>query len=178
MVRNCLLSFTTPSLTPSTCSRNFLISPHSNPTDPVSGEALATAYHALLLSVLKTWQPEHSLTSQVLVAFIQSVLFALPSSSSARVGQLAQNASFGEVLVDVIWSTDAQLDEFLADAKAALSGSDQTPGGQQMKDTPKKDTTDGVGRVARLKQFAEQDKDTLSELVKRLLVSASERYTS
>ena len=118
------------------------------------------------MSVLKTWQSKHSLTSQALVAFVQSVLSALPSSSSARVGPLLQNTAFGEILVDVIWSTDAQLDEFLADAKAALSGSEQTSGGQN-------DNSDSVGKAARLRQFVEQDKDILSELVKRFLVSTS-----
>lgn len=81
-------------------------------------------------------------------------------------GPLLQNAAFGEMLVDVMWSTDAQLDEFLADAKAALSGSEQISGGQ-------KDNSDSVGKAARLRQFVEQDKDTLSELVKRFLVSTS-----
>jgi hypothetical protein len=94
------------------------------------------------------------------------------------VGQIVRNAAFGEIFVDVIWSTDAQLDEFLADAKAALSGSEQTSGGQQTKDTPKKDVTDGVGKAARLRQSVEQDKDTLSELVKRFLVSISAPHAS
>ncbi|KAG0699864.1 transcription factor/nuclear export subunit protein 2-domain-containing protein [Suillus ampliporus] len=149
--------------------RNFLISPHSNPSDPICAEALTTAYHALLLSVLTTWQPKHSLNAQALIAFIQSVLVALPSSSSARAGPPVQNVVFGEILVDVLWSLDAQLDEFLADAKSALLGSEQASGGQQVKDSPKKDTTDGAGKAARLRQFVEQDKDTLSELVRRLL---------
>ncbi|KAG2148090.1 transcription factor/nuclear export subunit protein 2-domain-containing protein [Suillus clintonianus] len=149
--------------------RNFLISPHSNPSDPICAEALTTAYHALLLSALTTWQPKHSLNAQALVAFIQSVLLALPSSSSARAGPPVHNAVFGEILVDVLWSTDAQLDEFLADAKSALVGSEQASGGYQVKDTTKKDTTDGAVKASRLRYLVEQDKDTLSELVKRLL---------
>ncbi|KAG1874783.1 transcription factor/nuclear export subunit protein 2-domain-containing protein [Suillus subalutaceus] len=150
--------------------RNFLISPHSNPSDLICAEALTTAYHALLLSVLTTWQPkQNALNAQAFVAFIQSVLLALPSSSCARAGPPVQNIVFGEILVDVLWATDAQLDEFLADAKSALVGSEQACGGQQVKDTPKKDTTDGAGKAALLKHFVEQDKETLSELVKRLL---------
>ncbi|KAG1756059.1 transcription factor/nuclear export subunit protein 2-domain-containing protein [Suillus lakei] len=150
--------------------RNFLISPHSNPSDPICAEALTTAYHALLLSVLTTWQPkQNSLNAQALVAFIQSVLLALPSSSAARAGPPVQNVIFGEILVDVLWSTDAQLDEFLADAKSALVGSEQVSGDQQVKDAPKKDITDSAGKAARLRHFVEQDKETLSELVKRLL---------
>ena len=86
-------------------------------------------------------------------------------------GHAVHNAAFGEILVDVIWSADAQLDEFLADAKAGLSGSEQPSGGQQAKDSEQKDTIDCAGKAARLRQFAEQDKDALSELVKRLLVS-------
>lgn len=160
-------------------SRNFLISPHSNPSDHICAEALTTAYHALLLSVLTTWQPkQNALNAQGLVAFIQSVLLALPSSSSARAGPPVQNIVFGEILVDVLWSTDAQLDEFLADAKSALVSSEQAPGGQQVKDTPKKDTTDSAEHAARLRHFVEQDKETLSELVKRLLVSTSTRFYS
>ncbi|KAG2043203.1 transcription factor/nuclear export subunit protein 2-domain-containing protein [Suillus americanus] len=150
--------------------RNFLISPHSNSSDPICAEALTTAYHALLLSVLTTWQPkQNALNAQAFVAFIQSVLLALPSSSSARAGPPVQNIVFGEILVDVLWATDAQLDEFLADAKSALVGSEQASGSQQVKDTLKKDTTDGAGKAALLKHFVEQDKETLSELVKRLL---------
>ncbi|KAG2361997.1 transcription factor/nuclear export subunit protein 2-domain-containing protein [Suillus spraguei] len=138
--------------------RNFLIPPHSNPSDPICAEALTTAYHALLLSVLTTWQPkQNALNAQALVAFIQSVLLALPSSSSAR-------ADF----VDVLWSADAQLDEFLADAKSALVGSEQASGGQQVKGTPK-DIMDGTEVAVRLRHSVEQDKETLSELVKRLL---------
>jgi THO complex subunit 2 len=115
------------------------------------------------------------LNAQALVAFIQSVLLALPSSS-ARVGPPVQNIVFGEILVDVLWSTDAQLDEFLADAKSALVGSEQASGGQQVKDAPKKDITDGAGKAAQLRHFVEQDKETLSELVKRLLVSISTQF--
>ncbi|KAG1857214.1 transcription factor/nuclear export subunit protein 2-domain-containing protein [Suillus tomentosus] len=150
--------------------RNFLISPHSNPSDPICAEALTTAYHALLLSVLTTWQPKQSpLNAQGLVAFIQSVLLALPSSSSARAGPPVQSIVFGEILVDVLWSTDAQLDEFLSDAKSTLVNSEQASGGQQVKDSPNKDTTDVAENAAQLRHSVEQDKETLSELVKRLL---------
>jgi THO complex subunit 2 len=92
------------------------------------------------------------------------------------VGPPVQNIVFGEILVDVLWSTDAQLDEFLADAKSALVGSEQASGGQQVKDAPKKDITDGAGKAAQLRHFVEQDKETLSELVKRLLVSTSTQF--
>lgn len=80
--------------------------------------------------------------------------------------------------MDVLWSTDAQLDEFLSDAKSTLVNSEQASGGQQVKDTPNKDTTDVAENAAQLRHSVEQDKETLSELVKRLLVSTSTQFYS
>ena len=142
-------------------SRNFLIAPHWNPTEPNDATTLNAAYQKLLFSTLKTWSPKPFLTPHALVNFIQSVLLSLPSSSAQR-GRSANNTVYGELLVDIIWSTDAHLDELLADSKAILAASDQEPASQEPK---------GAAKATQAKQAAEYDKELLVSLVRRLLVS-------
>lgn len=96
-------------------SRNIFIAPHCNLSDPKSIDVLTTACHTLLSSTLKTWSLKESVTTDEFVAFLQSVLEGLPSSSSSN--SSANAALFGDILVDVIWSIDAELDEVLFDAK-------------------------------------------------------------
>lgn len=100
-------------------SRNTLIAPHCNPSDPECVDVLTTAYHTILSSSLKTWSPKESITADDFLVFLQSVLEGLPSSSSSNSTTNEANASvFGDIVVDVIWSIDAELDEILSDAKA------------------------------------------------------------
>lgn len=108
-------------------SRNILIAPHCNPSDPNCIDVLNTAYNTLLSSTLKTWSPTHTLSPVAFVAFVQSVLEGLPSSSSASSSSLHITA-FGEILADLIWSVDAELEEIVAEAKIALANSDDQSG--------------------------------------------------
>lgn len=142
------------------CSRNFLLPAHQNPTDPTSIETLTTAYHTLLFSALRTWASSSLLTPQSFVDFVQSVLVSLPSSS-VQSRPIRSDTFFGELLVDIVWSLDAQLDELVTDAKAIIAAAEQT--------TEASDLRKATG----IKQTAEKDKEFLVEVVKRLLVSAS-----
>ena len=101
-----------------THSRNILISPHCNPSDSNCADVLTTAYHTLLCCALSTWSPKDTLTADTFLAFVQSVLDGLPSSSSASASNSCNAALFGEIVVDMVWSIDAELDEILADTKA------------------------------------------------------------
>jgi len=101
-----------------THSRNILISPHCNPSDPNCADVLTTAYHTLLCCALSTWSPKDTLTADTFLAFVQSVLDGLPSSSSTSASNSCNAALFGEIVVDMVWSIDAELDEILADTKA------------------------------------------------------------
>ena len=145
------------------CSRNILISPHCNSLDSSCMDVLTTTYHTLLCSVLDTWSPKHRLSPTAFVQFVQSVLSDLPSTSSTSSTAYSNVSMFGEHLVDMIWSVDAELDEILSDATNALSGSDEG--------------TLSNGNVAPLltktrnaKQNVERDKDTIRVVVKKLLV--------
>jgi len=100
-------------------SRNILISPHCNPSDPNCADVLTTAYHTLLCSTLTTWSPSGALTPDTFVAFVQSVLDGLPSSSSTSAAS-SNAVMFGEMVVDMVWSIDVELEEIQFDAKAAM----------------------------------------------------------
>lgn len=141
-------------------SRNFLLPAHLNPTDPTNVETLITAYHTLLSSALKTWAPTSLLTPHTFVDFVHSVLLSLPSSSAQS--RHARSSSFlGELLVDIVWSLDAQLDELVSDAKTIIATEQTVDAGDLHKATV-------------VKQIAEQDKELLAAVVKRLLVSVRE----
>lgn len=143
------------------CSRNFILPAHLNPTDLTSVDTLTTAYHTLLFSALRTWVPSGLLTPQSFVDFVQSVLVSLPSSS-VQSRPIQSDTLFGELLVDIVWSLDAQLDELVTDAKATIATAEQT--------TAASDLHKATG----IKQTAEQDKELLVVVVKRLLVSIGE----
>lgn len=53
------------------------------------------------------------------MAFVQSVLDGLPSSSSTSTAS-SNAAIFGEIVVDMIWSIDVELEEIISDAKGIL----------------------------------------------------------
>lgn len=131
--------------------------------DPTSVDTLTTAYHALLFSTLRTWVPSTLLTSQGFVDFVRSVLVSLPSSS-VQSRPIKSDTLFGELLVDIVWSLDAQLDELVTDAKATISTAEQTT------------ATGDSHKATGIKQTAEQDKELLVDVVKRLLVSINEYF--
>lgn len=145
------------------CSVNVLAGPHSNPADPDSIDTLTTVYHALLVSVLTSWPVQPALTVDALVQFVQSMFERLPSSSSTATNP-PNAVPFSEVLVDVIWSVDTELEDFISDAKSALAEE------QKGADASKTFDRDAVARGLRTKQSAEEDKETLAVIVRRLLV--------
>lgn len=139
--------------------RNFLVALHSSPINLNGAVALNSAYQKLLFSVLKTWSSKPPLTPHTVVNFVQSVLLSLPSSS-AQGGRSTNNDAYGEMFVDLIWSLDAHLDELLADSKAILATPDPPPAGQEFKDVP---------GVSQTKQALEQDKEILTDIVRKFL---------
>lgn len=158
-VRNCLSTWSKGG--ESEC-RNILISPHCNPLDSSCIDVLTTTYHTLLCSVLDTWSPKHRLSQTAFVQFVQSVLSDLPSTSSTFSAASSNASIFGEHLVDIIWSVDAELDEILADATNALSGNDEGM-------SPNSDVAPLLTKTRNAKQNVECDKDTIRVIVKKLL---------
>ena len=147
-------------------SRELLAAPHSNPADPAANDLLTTAYHTIISSTLLTWSPPVSLSAETIVAFVQSVLGSLPSPSSAK----SSNAvAFGELLVDLIWSIDVDVDELYQDAKLVVINTEQ---GKAPAVADGEDSAAAVARATKVKQDAERDKETLAGLVKQLVVSA------
>ncbi|KAF8639741.1 hypothetical protein AX17_001003 [Amanita inopinata Kibby_2008] len=142
--------------------RNILISPHCNPTSPDCVDVLMTAYHTLLSSTLLTWSPKPTLTPASFVDFIRSVLQNLPSSSHTSPKSTLHATVFGEHLVDLIWSLDAELDEIIADAKASITSftSEQERS---------KNSAENLTKAQKVKANAETDKEMVQVIVKKLL---------
>ncbi|KAF5387899.1 hypothetical protein D9615_000104 [Tricholomella constricta] len=139
--------------------RNSLFAPHCNPSDPSCVDTLTTAYHTLLCSVLQTWAPKHPLSPVEFIEFVQSVLDSLPSSSSASTTASSNVAVFGENLVDMLWSVDAELDEVLSDAKLALATCGKQEGNVSFL----------MSKAKKAEQNAEKDKETVQVIVKKFL---------
>lgn len=154
MVRSSILLASRPFTRNS--SRTFVTPFHCNLSDPESLDKLATAYHTLLLSMLNTWPLKHTISPSGFVAFVKSVLNGLPSSSS---GPPQVVSVFGEHLVDMIWAVDAELDEFLGEAKSMITNSGDNPAGKAALSKAQKD-----------QQNAENDKLIITNIVKQLVV--------
>ena len=90
------------------------------------------------------------------------MLLGLPSSHDAP--SPAANA-LGELLVDALWSIDLQLDEVIADSKAAISAQSEKENEKEQVDSPVEKSGAVLSRDAAMK-----DKATLLEIVKQLLV--------
>ncbi|EEB88577.1 hypothetical protein MPER_13521, partial [Moniliophthora perniciosa FA553] len=142
-----------------TLSRKLLINPHCNPLDPSCADILATAYETLFSATLTTRSPKHSLSTDAFVAFVQSVLEHLPSTSSSSATRSSNISAFGEHLVDIIWSLDAELDDILAEAKTVVAACEQNGD----------NASTLMGRAAKVRQNVEADKATISNTAKRLL---------
>lgn len=95
--------------------------------------------------------------------FIQSVLGSLPSPSSAK---SSSAIAFSELLVDLLWAVDVELDDLYVDANNALANADR--GNAVVGEGA--DPVAAVARVARVKQNAEADKQTLAKLIQQLVV--------
>ena len=120
----------------------MLLPPHSNPSDPASVDLLTTAYQTLLFSLTKTWSAQNGLTVDTLTNFVITIRDSIPSSSSMN----GPASRMGDVIVDVIWALDTELDDIVADAKASPSDSKT------------------------VKENAEEDKAMLAKLAWRLAV--------
>ncbi|KAJ3574543.1 hypothetical protein NP233_g1708 [Leucocoprinus birnbaumii] len=147
-VRKCVANWTKGG--ESDC-RNILAQPFCDSTDL---DTLTTAYHTLLTSVLSTWSPKPALSQTQFVDFVKTVVDSLPSSSSQQ--STSRVATFGDSLVDMIWSIDAALEEVLTDAKAAIGSGNSV-------------SSDASEKAKLTKQVAEKDKESLQIIVKRLL---------
>ena len=99
------------------------------------------------------------------MSFIRNALEKLPSSSSDRTQKSQNVVSFGELLVDLIWSVDGELDEILTDAKAVSgqSNADNT-------DKSSSEHTESLTRAQKAKEVADGDKETLTGFLRMLLI--------
>ena len=115
-------------------------------------------YHALLAAALSSWPAPKPLPVDSLIAFIRSVIDHLPSSSNGS--EKSPNAvAFGEILVDIIWAIDSELEEILGDAKNAANAAEQGTL-----------TAATVAQAIKAKNKAESDKALVVVIVRRLLV--------
>ena len=109
----------------------------------------------------------NTLPTQSLIDFIESLLGSLPSSSSVK---SSDAVVFSELLVDLLWTIDIELDDFHSDAKVALASAEN---GDVSTSADENDAAAVLARVAKAKQSAEADKTTLANLLRSLVVSAS-----
>jgi len=82
--------------------------------------------------------------------------------SSSQVASSPAAAAFGELLIDTMWSIDSQLDDVIADSKAAMAAQSEK----------EKENEQALGQseesgVLLSRDAATKDKGTLLELVKR-----------
>lgn len=145
-------------------SRNILIAPHCNPANSSCLDVLTTAYHTLIYATLVTWSPPQPLSPAGFAEFVQSVLINLPSSSNRTAKSPTHATIFGDHLVDMIWSVDTELDELLNEARAASAVSaDQSK-------LSTKDLATIISKAKKAQQNAENDKQRIQAIVKKLLV--------
>lgn len=100
-----------------------------------------------------------ALNPDAFVTFVQSVMESLPSSSQSTNPSIVK--IFGDYLVDMIWSMDSELDEILADARLTITSCG---------DAATSNLATVLAKTKKVKQNAESDKETLTVIVKKLLV--------
>ena len=150
-------------------SRSIVVPPHCHPEDTESLDVLSTVYETLLQSTLLSWDSKHPLPVSNFVTFISDVLSNLPSSSSSPETQINPYITvFGEIIVDLIWSLDSELDEILVDAKQVIGAADGSSGTATKAEAD--DKSESVLKAAKAKEMAETDKGRLANLIKMLLV--------
>lgn len=147
-------------------SRKILLTPHSNPADPVCLDVLTTAYHTLLCATLTTWTPTNPLTPTAFVEFVNSILSSLPSSSTTSSKGTSNATIFGDHLVDMIWSVDTELDELLIEARAATAA---TATGEPGK-PPSREAVMLSTKTKKALSNVENDKQRIPVILRRLLV--------
>lgn len=150
-------------------SRDILIEPHAHPTTPASNDILTTVYYTLLTNALRTIpQSQHAtLSVDTLTGFIKSILESLPSCSSPN-GQSQNATTFGELLVDLIWSADAEIDEVEAEAEVKGPAESNTEQAAMTNDK-------GTGETVTPYTEALKAKEQLAALVKNLIVRSVPR---
>ena len=127
-------------------------------------DVLTTAYHTLIYATLVTWSPPQPLSPAGFAEFVQSVLINLPSSSNTTAKSPSHATIFGDHLVDMIWSVDTELDELLNEARAASAVfADQSK-------LSTKDLATIISKAKKAQQNAENDKQRIQAIVKKLLV--------
>ena len=150
----------------STCSHTIVASPHCHIADPDCADVLLTAYQTLLHATLITWTIREVFPLDNFVAFVQRVLENLPSSST-NISQKSQNvALFCEMLVDIIWAVDVELDEIITGSRSVLSAPPRE----------NEDHAETLAKAEKAKQKAESDKETLAAMTRKLLVRGSQDY--
>lgn len=132
----------------------------------------------MLYATLLTWPSQHKLDLAALVSFTQSVLEDLPSSSSPS-QKSANLLRFGEVIVDVVWAVDSELDEVIMDAKAVIGPDEADKNGKisptQRKAGPKDEQNETAEAAVKAKSTAEADKLSLANFISKLLVCSFRR---
>lgn len=143
-------------------SRAIVASPHCNPADTNCADVLSTVYQTLIYSTLASHSPLFSINPSSLVQFVETVLKELPSSASS--GKSYNVILFGELLVDLIWAIDSELEEVLIDLKAIIpSGNNLAPSN----DSSKQET---IAKAIKTRELVEKDRSTLGEILRGFVV--------
>jgi THO complex subunit 2 len=143
--------------------------------DTNSPNTLTAAFHSLIQSLLELFVNEPIATPQ-LVVFFQRLLDTLPSSSDPSPGSKPRpEAVIGELLVDVYWSVETQVEEHLSAAKAALNGELEKT--EKQKDGVRPSAEQKIPEdpsapipIVERKRRAESSKEVLYDFLKQLLV--------
>ncbi|KAG8883184.1 THO complex subunit 2 [Tulasnella sp. 332] len=91
-------------------------------SDQASQDVLTDSFYVLLSSAMPSLSPSATLPSTTLASFTQSLIQAAPSTSSSEAA-LYENTSVslvGDVLVDVIWTIDVELDDLAQDTNISV----------------------------------------------------------
>ncbi|KAF7331994.1 hypothetical protein MKEN_00079700 [Mycena kentingensis (nom. inval.)] len=139
---------------PTHSSRAFVVAAHSN---PAAVNDLATVYTSLAAHIVTPNATRPQLPPSAFVAFVKSVVDALPSSSSSTSPILVQLST---MLVDAISTLDSILEETISNAKSSI---------EQCGDNPTGQLAIALARVKKAKQTAEKDKDILATVEKHLV---------
>lgn len=122
-----------------------------------SAAVLYDALNTLIRAMLPS--SRNRLTPAELAPFVQSLLQGTPSSSSA---QVSPQPTFVDILLDVIWTLDADIEERSVDAGALSKAED---------DKAK------VAAAHTAKASADSDKASIAEFLRHLLVSDESMFT-
>ncbi|KAI0832504.1 transcription factor/nuclear export subunit protein 2-domain-containing protein [Trametes gibbosa] len=139
--------------------RALVAAPHSKPYDADANATLTTVYHVILSSTLLSWPAKKTLSVDAVVAFVQSIVLSLPSSSASS-EKSSNVVALGEILVDVIWAIDSELEEIVGDMKTAAGAAEQGTMSPA-----------AVEQLVKTKGNAEVDKATVENIVRRLLLN-------